>query len=157
MSKVKVLVIRSKDGADIFIEDGGVASVFYSDASECGKFVTDYYQRRIIKPVKSFDKLWENLAEGSMYSHDWDNKKSVDKEIIDDAIGWLYSSVDEETETHTKFEIETITDKSNLTEQQLINKINMLIWRDKIHELARINAQEEIDNKQESVRKEFFN
>ena len=62
-------------------QDGGIATCHHNGEH----MLTEYYQNRTheIKPN------WCELAEGKMYIKDWEDKQTIDSEIIMDALNWL--------------------------------------------------------------------
>jgi gas vesicle protein len=124
MNKIKVLVIfrdSRNDEADIYLQDGGVASIYTNDEG----LKTNYYQNRIERKLtqESADNLFDILGEGKMYVKDWQQeKKRVDDEVINDAINWLYLATNE-----YEFEIEKVNMEDLETDMDVINKINSIL------------------------------
>ena len=123
VEKIKVLVVfrdKERSEADIFMQDGGVASVYHNTEN----LVTDYYQDRIEKKLtpKRFDELWDTLADGKSYYNYWpEDKEEVDDEVIQDAAEWLYLATNE-----YEYEVEKIY-ADDYSEKQLIKKINSIL------------------------------
>lgn len=68
--------------ATILLEDGGVAEIHHNGMH----IVSTYYQDR----VESYDqKNLGRISEGKAYVKDWDDKYSIDDEVIQDALNWL--------------------------------------------------------------------
>lgn len=68
---------------DIIIEDGSIASVFYSD----GNLVTHYYQTKLTQIDKT-NYVWDELSKGQILYHDW-TREPTREEVISDALNFL--------------------------------------------------------------------
>ena len=91
MKVVKYAVKKeSKTNAIIIVEDGGIATIHHNGFH----LLTTYYQDRADKFTFD-DAMWDKLAEGKEYLHDWEDKQVIDKKVIQDAIEWLYVSTEE--------------------------------------------------------------
>ena len=68
--------------ATIFMEDGGIVTIYHN-----GEYIlTTLYQER----VELFNnEMWEALDDGKVYVQSWENKQTIDNEIIKHAIDWL--------------------------------------------------------------------
>lgn len=67
--------------ATIRTADGGIATCHHNGEH----MITEYCQSR----THEREPNWEELAEGKMYIKDWEDKQSIDSEIIMDALNWL--------------------------------------------------------------------
>ena len=78
------IITEDEDDITIRTDDGGVATIHHNEEH----FVTTYYQNRTYTD-KEVD--WWHLSEGKAYHKDWNkpHKKSIDKEMINDALSWL--------------------------------------------------------------------
>ena len=78
------IITEDRDDITIRTDDGGIATIHHNEEH----FVTTYYQDRICTDCE-ID--WEELAEGKVHHKDWNkpHKKSIDKEMINDALNWL--------------------------------------------------------------------
>lgn len=80
------LIITSKDEADLFLDDGGVASFHHNGEN----MLTTYYQDRVDQDTLSDDEsIWDVLSEGKQYCKDWHGEHELTQEMIDDAVAWL--------------------------------------------------------------------
>lgn len=68
--------------ATIFLEDGGIATIHHNGEH----LLTTTYQD---KPKIFNADMWDVLSEGSIYINDWENKQSIDREVIEHALNWL--------------------------------------------------------------------
>jgi hypothetical protein len=83
--KAKV-IFTSESEADIFISDGGVATLHHNGEH----IVTTYYQDRVVaEELNDDESIWEKLSEGKVYMKDWEGRDIVDDEMIEDAVNWL--------------------------------------------------------------------
>jgi hypothetical protein len=75
--------IQSGYDIDVRTEDGGVATIRYNGEH----YVTEYYHTR----DKGTTINWEKLAEGKLYTKDWNKKTtSINISMIEDALAWLH-------------------------------------------------------------------
>lgn len=92
--EVNYFVFKEQGGdntIDIIVEDGSVATSYKPDEH----YRTDYYGNRITNET-TFENLWGELAEGSMYHNGskWEGKEPTEQDLIDDMLGWLYCSTE---------------------------------------------------------------
>lgn len=82
---------HTRDEADIFMEDGGAATLHWT-----GEYMlATYYQDRM-KPedVPEGESIWDILAEGKAYCNEYQNDDEVTDEMILEAISWLGGTVE---------------------------------------------------------------
>ncbi len=83
--KAKV-IFTSESEADIFISDGGVATLHHNGEH----IITTYYQDRVVaEELNNDESIWEKLSEGKAYIKDWEGRDIIDDEMIEDAVNWL--------------------------------------------------------------------
>jgi hypothetical protein len=90
--KLTVEVVQGVEDTDIFMSDGGVATLHHNGEH----MVTTYYQDRITSERYAED-MWDELAEGKTYCKDWEGEDKTTTEMITDAILWLGGSIDSKT------------------------------------------------------------
>jgi len=83
--KAKV-IFEDTTEADVYMSDGGVATFHHNGEH----MLTTYYQDRCIpEELKEGEDIWTKLGEGKSYCKDWEEKQTVDDEMIQDAVEWL--------------------------------------------------------------------
>ena len=82
--KARIIYLdTSNTECDIFMSDGGVASIHHNGEH----IITTYYQDR----CDSEDEyIWEKLSEGKVYCKDWEGEDKITDEMLEDAVQWLY-------------------------------------------------------------------
>lgn len=86
---MKVKVVNAGDATEIFISDGGNATIWHNGEH----MVTQYYQSRLsnfnFATCENDEHDWVELSEGKAYMKDWPKYQSLTSEMVQDAINWL--------------------------------------------------------------------
>ena len=81
---IKYAVLTDGDDTTIIANNGSIVTVHHNGFH----LLTTYYQNEVDK--FTFDSaMWDKLAEGKQYLHDWEDKQVIDEEVILDAIEWM--------------------------------------------------------------------
>lgn len=84
MAHVRVYAIRqTPDYFTVLMDDGGIAEMHHNGEH----WVSTYFQDRCNAMFD--DEMWIGLADSKQYIKDWEEKKSVDTEMLMDALSWL--------------------------------------------------------------------
>ena len=149
MKALKVLIIKHEEGEDIFDEDGYVSSILKNkqkDDHDTRDFITSKYSEPLSTPVKSLNEIWEILGEGAVFPVDWTDKEEIDSEMEMNAIYFPHYK-------YNTYDTERIN-KKDFTEKQLVKKIEMLIWRNKMDKYANlINIQNQKNERKKHIHK----
>lgn len=82
------VVFESKDEAELYMSDGGVATFHHNGEG----ILTTYYQDRFIPEETQLEEgqtMWDVLAEGKVYHKEWLGQHTITDEMINDAVSWL--------------------------------------------------------------------
>lgn len=93
---MKALIFyESKNEGIVVLADGGVATFHHNEEH----MISEYYQNRIDKPMHFYKEeciggVYESLAEGKMYTTEWEEDQEITEDMVDEAIHWLCFSSD---------------------------------------------------------------